>query len=377
MRRLRQIAAIGLAGMLTMSLPLSAWAAESDYDAATWARLQDNALEYDEIPNLVVEYNPMYKSMMQGIAFSTSPMTAGISDMRNEADEYTELAKEQKDGGNPMLEEIYRKGASELRKNADKMERSLASGTRLSVNRTRKSLTSAVQGLMVQYNNLLSTKRMLESVVTLSQAAYDSARVQMGLQMATVADVQNAQKNLLNAQANLQAVNDGVTALRQNLCIMTGWSYDANPEIGVIPSPDMGRIGQMNPETDIKKAISNNYDLIDKKHVVARGSAASDARERTIEEAESLLRTNLDTLYQTVLRDRSAYEAMSTAYQGARLEMNGANLKYQLGSIGRLEHLSAQMNFEQQKMQYEQAGLTLFQSMLNYDWAVEGLAEIQ
>ncbi|MFR2766275.1 MAG: hypothetical protein ACLTA4_12080 [Clostridium sp.] len=58
-------AAVLVGTMLLAAMPGTAFAAyapvtgnpEDTYDAETWAKLQDNVLEYDEIPDLVHVYN--------------------------------------------------------------------------------------------------------------------------------------------------------------------------------------------------------------------------------------------------------------------------------------------------------------------------------
>lgn len=62
MRTWKQAAALTLSALLTVLAAFPALAVEkpADMDDATWARLQDNTLEYDEIENLVLYYNPTY-----------------------------------------------------------------------------------------------------------------------------------------------------------------------------------------------------------------------------------------------------------------------------------------------------------------------------
>ena len=63
MNRTRKYAALGLACLLAAAAPVSVMAAartdtpEFARSAEEWARLQDNRLEYEEIPDLIHEYN--------------------------------------------------------------------------------------------------------------------------------------------------------------------------------------------------------------------------------------------------------------------------------------------------------------------------------
>lgn len=375
MKMSRRMTALALAAMMTVAAPAAAFAATvpEGYDAETWTRLQDNILEYDEIWNLVKEYNPQMKMMMTGIEGETSATNKVIADTRENVEMYQYLYKEAKDTGNEIMAKNYHQAYTTMRKEADKMERRLDSQVRRSTNQTQKKLTSAVQGLMIGYQQSQAAREMLQTTVELSQAAYDLQKTQLSLGMTTETEVQAAEKSLLEARAGLAQVEDGMNTMRQNLCMMTGWSYDASPEIGAVPEPDLTRIAAMDPAADFTKARGNNYALISLRSGTSKGTT----RERAVDEAEALLKTNLENLYLEVIQNQTAYTAASTAYQAAQITMNGADTKYQMGMLGRPEYLMQKMAYQQQKMAYVQASLALTQAMETYDWAVEGLAEIQ
>lgn len=375
MKMSRRMTVLALAAMMTATAPAATFAATvpEGYDAETWAGLQDNVLEYDEIWNLVKEYNPQMKMMMTGIEGETSATNKVIADTRDNVEMYQYLYKEAKDAGNEVMAKNYHQAYTTMRKEADKMERRLDSQVRRSTNQMQKSLTSAVQGLMIGYQQSLAAREMLQTTVELSQAAYDLQKTQLSLGMTTETEVQAAEKSLLEARACLAQVEDGMNTMRQNLCMMTGWSYDASPEIGAVPEPDLTRIAAMDPAADFTKARGNNYALISLRSGTSKGTT----RERAVDEAEALLKTNLENLYLEVIQNQTAYTAASTAYQAAQITMNGADTKYQMGMLGRPEYLMQKMAYQQQKMTYVQASLALTQAMETYDWAVEGLAEIQ
>ena len=56
--------------------------------------------------------------------------------------------------------------------------------------------------------------------------------------------------------------------------------------------------------------------------------------------------------------------------------MNGNDLKYQMGMLGRLEYLQAKLGYLQQKMTYDMAVLNLKQAIENYDWALYGVVAL-
>ena len=61
-RRKTALLTAAAAAVLALQGPFAALAASPQfaYDADTWAKLQDNVMEYSELPYLVQEYNPTY-----------------------------------------------------------------------------------------------------------------------------------------------------------------------------------------------------------------------------------------------------------------------------------------------------------------------------
>ena len=77
------------------------------------------------------------------------------------------------------------------------------------------------------------------------------------------------------------------------------------------------------------------------------------------------------------MEGKTAYEAATTAFQAAQITMDGNELKNQMGMLGRLEYLQLKMAYLQQKVALTTASLNLRQDMENYDWAVQGLADVE
>lgn len=373
MRRCKGALPVMLAAALTVAVPMGALGAETDHDAQTWARLQDNQLEYDEIEDLVVEYNPMYQMMNQGIAYNTYPVMRGVEDMRQQQEELHTLRQMAKEEEDKASEAMYKEMEKAIRKSADKMEKSVESSTRLTVNSTRKQLTSTVQGLFITYNQQLSTRDMLKTVSELSGAVYEMTKTQAEVGMATETQVQASLKDWQEAQSNLQKIEDAIVTIRQNLCIMTGWSYDAVPEIGTVPAPDLERISSMNLAADTEEALKRNYTLMD----LRKTAGNTPLEKQKVSDAEGLVKTNMETLYQEVQKAKTAFEAAGTAWQGAQITKQGNDLKYQMGMLGKVEYLGTEVTYQQSKMNYEQASMNLFQAMETYDWALQGLLDAQ
>ena len=350
-----------------------------DMDDETWNRLQDDVLEYQEIPALVEHFSPVYRQVLDNIALNAQPYADAAARLRESALELRNDARAARDDGDQMGDQVASMTAdiqTETAKTFEKVVKSIDGASRTTKNSTRKQLIQGVQQLMTGYCQARGSKELTDTSVELAQAAYDTALVQRQTGMATDGDVQTAQKNLLTAQKQQKALDDSMTTMRQNLAYLTGRSYDAPLEIGALPSPDVSRIDAMNPEADFSTALSYNYTYIGQRSTSGKGTANHDVKFRTMEETEEKLKIRLDALYQAVLQSRAAYEAAGSAYESAAIEMNANEQRYAMGMLSRLGYLQARAAFLQQKAAYETAAAGLQQAMDTYDWALQGIVDL-
>ncbi len=377
--RKRQMAAAAVLALAVSSGGMTALAVErpETIDEETWARLQDYVLEYDEIANLVEYYNPQYQQLVNGIQMNLQPVEKAASDLHQVArDSNWDAYLDQKDGDqmSAMINKTYARYASSAASTVESLERTLKNSTKNTKNLTRKSLISGVQQLMIGYNQAAASIELASTAVELAQEALESAQSQRAMGMATDTDVQSAQKSLFEAQSQLQLLTDTTSTLRQQMCMMTGYSYDAPLEVRTVPEPDLSRIDAMNPETDYNTARQFNPTISALQSVSGR-AGNYDRKFRTLHEGEAQLKTKIESMYQEVLQARTAYEAANTALAGAQLTMDGNERMYQLGMLGRLQYLQTKLAYLQQKSAADNASLSLTQAIEAYYWALNGVVE--
>ncbi len=378
MRGCKRALALGLTGILTLSVPFGAMAAiekPEKMDDATWARLQDNVLEYDEISDLVEYYNPTYRQIVEQIEINAQPMEEAARELRKSADEMDSDAKDIKDL-DPVMYKGMREAVKGYRDAAERFDKAVTSvhnQTRHQLSRVKKMTVSGLQQMMIGYYQAMASREILDTAVALSQAAYESSIPQQSLGMATATDVQAAEKALQSARGQLKTLDDTMTNLRQQMCVMTGWSYDADMQLGDVPAPDFAKVQAMDLERDLERAIGNNYTLIEQRGISGKGDANRTAKFRIMDDTEAQVKIQLESAYQGILESRTAYEAANVAFQSAQITMNGNDLKYQMGMLGNLEYLQLKMAYLQQKAAARTAALSLTQAIENYGWIVQGL----
>lgn len=378
-----------LAGiMLLAAMPGTAFAAyapvtgnpEDTYDAETWARLQDNVLEYDEIPDLVHVYNSSISEIWKNLRESKEKIDRNIQELDSQRGKMKNLKDEAKDQGNwtgygnyTMQEIILGKVASGLR-STDLYNRKTVVG----IQKGEKQITKAAQSLMITYDSLLKQRNTLEKLQELYAKQYEIAVNKHALGMATDQDVLTAQTNRLSAASSVASLDGGLLQLKPTLCTLTGWAADASPELAPIPETDLTQIDQMNLEEDTKKAIGNNSTLISQRTSAKGTSNASiESRLGVIEEGEQKLTIEMKRLYNDVYTQKEAFEGARAGYQAAQKTHDKYTRMYQMGLLGESDYIGTEISYYQAKSSYESADTALRLAMETYNWGVQGLASIE
>ena len=369
------------------------------YDEATWNRIHDNVLEYDEIGILVNEFSPTYKNLREtyednknaskDVEKVKEQLMAGSGALIDQANSLSDTASSIRDMlgyQNMVTPDAYASmvySAELLNYQSEQMLLMGDSVTEVTpemlhvqvVETGRASLISGAQTAMIGYEQLLLSKEQLESSLELLEAVYQSTVTQANVGMATQADVLSAKQNLESAQAGMLTIEANEQNIRQTLCTMLGWAYNASPEIRPVPAADESRIAVMNPETDKEKAIANNFTLkynVLSLDTLTDGSAEKANMERTVAQQKEQIASKLTNLYNDVLQKQSELATAKAAYELEQTKMNAASQKLQLGTIGRLEYLQQENSLKNQEIAVKNAELALFQSMETYGWTLEG-----
>lgn len=396
MKKWKMIMCMALAGTLLAGGSFSSWAKLSDYDAETAARLQDDKLEYDELENLIREYNPEISYAYKQLDFSDDDTASTVRNLKDsiEKNDYKDTVKalkEQKKQLEAMPDFEGKDAALQELKTAIKGMESMLDAPSTTTKATDKQLEKArkqidtgarsalkgTQTLMITYDNLRAQVQTLEKVEELQKEALEAAKLQAGLGMATDTGVLQAQSDLLSSQSQLDNLRNLSNNLRSQLCLLTGWKVDATPEIGTVPAADPSKIGTIDLTGDILKAIGNNQTLISQRHASStKSTAAIDNRLKNIDVSEQQLTVEMQRLYSVMQQKKVLYDAANTAYQKALLAKGAAERQYDLKMLSRLQYLGAEAQFYQAEGARKSADTALLQAMLDYDWAVQGYVSI-
>lgn len=390
MKGKKNYAAFGLACLLVVAVPATALAAASDSPefARTpeeWARLRDDRLEYDEIADLIHEYNTTV--------------------INNRIDYRDYLGKERKD-----ISQKYRDAAKDIRDNiefptdySDSAYGSLLMAARSNEDAAKNLEEMAdnnvddAQVVMLQYqlveeNLVQSTKlnliayyqkllgnRLTQENQKLLDLQYEVAVNQASAGTATQLEVLNAQQAAEQLASTALSDERETVTLRQKICVATGWKHDAQPEFGELPTLDPEQILAIDLEADKASALENNYTLkINRRKLDnSTSSTVRDTLVETIRDNEQKIASDVIAKYSTLLNALSAYEVAQTEQVVAAQNLAAMEIKFQTGMASRLEYQQEVFNVFSKEIAVENAELTLFSAWVSYEGAVNGLASTQ
>ncbi|HIX52784.1 MAG TPA: TolC family protein [Candidatus Lachnoclostridium stercoripullorum] len=372
---------LSLAAALAGAAPAGALAASPEFARTPeeWERLRDNTLEYEEIPDLIREYN----STVQNNMISYGDYRG--KDANEIAEDYREAAQtlydsvvwpSEDDTGYAMLYSAAETAQAQARQLEKMADENVSDGMiiKWQYDQVEASLSSTAQNLMSQYYQLLENRKTAEAGKELAEASLRSVETQASLGMATENDVLTAREAVKTAEAGVISAESNIQSVKQNLQVMTGWAYNSEPEIAQMPPVDVTRIDAMNPETDLEKALENNYTLLIAKRTLENTSDAANQQiqRQTIANTEQQIASGLTDLYSQVLQARNTYDQARSALELEEKNMAAAETKYGLGMISRLEYLQARNAYVESQANFRIQELALQSAMDAYDWALRG-----
>ncbi|WP_143319881.1 TolC family protein [Clostridium sp. HBUAS56010] len=378
MRKWKQISACCLAAVLAASAPASTvWAVSPEFARTPeeWARLKDNVMEYEELSDLIHEYNTTVQKNQLDINDKKK-------DNKITSDQYAQYyrdaasdARSAMTGDSPISDAQSAVAADQADQAADRNVEDLMVH-QLTYDQQEANLVASAQSSMVSYFQQTYELDAARANLEFLEAQYQSALVKQSAGMATQSDVLAAKESVQSAQASIEKLTGSIEETRQKLCIMLGWKYNDSPEIKDIPSIDMERLASLNPEADREEALANNYTLKINKRKLQNATAeiTKSTLNRTISSNEQNINSDLTKNYQAVLQAKASYDQSMADFELESKNMDTAERKLQIGTLSRLDYLKQKNAFHSKDFSVKKAQLDLFQAVQNYYNAVKGLA---
>lgn len=350
---------------------------EFAYSADKWASLRDNVMEYEELADLIHEYNPTVRSNRSTLSDKKNQNLTEINDqLLDDAMDLWDQADlvDSGDYGSRMSAAQLNFYGNTLAQTADNNFTD-AQMYKISYDQTEANLVFQAQQLMATYKQSAYTMDNLNANRALAQASYEAAAAQLATGAATQTDVLNALKSVQDIDASILSAQKSTDNVYRSLLLMLGWSADANPDIRSIPEPDLNRIALMNPDADLERALANNYSIKSDEHKLQNLKTGEQvaATNASLENERNQVTNNLKSQYNAVLDARDSLDTANIQLQLETVNMNTASAKAATGNISALELLSQQTSYTTAKNNVETSKMQLFLAMEKYDWIKNGL----
>lgn len=310
-----------------------------------WKRLEDNELDWDEIPALIHEYNANIitnRSELSKDERRSMDSEEVSSYLLDKASDYESQADAMDDvSGKELVAANLRIQANNLRRQADSNLDDF-DVVKLSYEQIEKQTVLSAKTQFLDYYTALLSKDSSASNLEYLERAYNSAVNRKNAAVGTELEVLTAKLAWDDARADAVTLDNKITANRQSLIVSCGWKYDADAVIGKLPEYDAQTIANVNYEEDKKKAEAANITLkIDN----IRVKNASDSGYQTlVEEQKTNLKKDLDSFginfkaaYDGLINAVTAYNNAVGAKANSDKDLTFANKQYALGMISKVE----------------------------------------
>ena len=386
-KRAKRLAGAVLAAGAITAMPFQAFAQRSPefaYSAEKWATLRDNKLEFDEISDLVHEYNPtVVQNEISYKDYLTKNRDDVAQDYYDKANEiYSNISYPDSDDANSGS------GVAAALRNEQQAKSLMEQGDentddqatmRIQYDQAEARLAKQAQGLMItywtQYYNLDGQKARIEQ----AKLSYQSEQNRLAAGMSTQSRVLSAKESVSSAEAALVTAESNLASTKESLCLMLGWGYGADVEIAELADPDQSKIAAIDVNADIQTALENSYAyrLTKKQLTNARTDSVKEKLTETEKNQRETISNSVKSAYDSLLLAQSGYEQAQSALALQEVSMKSADAKLAAGTITKNTYESQKASYTTAQVTAQTQKLSLLQAMNDYDWAVNGLASAE
>lgn len=357
---------------------------EFAYPPEKWASLRDDVLEYEELADLIHEYNAeVINSRLEYDDYRGK----SNDDFRNT---YSEMADRLEDSSDRMMDGINEDepgyGAAEASAMSIRLQAELARDQadmenedgrvkKLEYDRQEALLIQKAQGLMIEYWKKEKERPVLEGTLQQAEAEVQTARRKAALGMLSQPELLEAEAAVCTAQAAEASGKTKQEELRRQLIVMTGWQYDDLPRLGEIPIPEEALLEE-DPESDRTQALAANFSLAaDRRRLENTDSGtAKDVLNQKVEAGQQKIEADIEAKYNSLMQAQTDYGQAKEEYRLAEEKLEADERRYQLGLLSANDRMAAQAELSSKKGSLGDKRPVFSAGIRGLPRAVEGLA---
>lgn len=384
MKMINKITAWSLAGAMGISIPMTALAGSPEFSrsADEWAGLKDNVLEYEEIGDLIHEYNVTvqnnqydYNQFIKDYGKTREDVAQSYRDLADDL----ESSKSGEDSGAAMVSDLQLElQAKQLREQADdNLEDSQINYW--TYEQAEDNLTLSAQSKFISYYKKQLELESAQVELKNMENDYNLAVTKRQAGTVTEADVLDCKEQMLEQEKTVSKLEQEIESTRQKLIVMLGWSGGDQPEIKGISELNLSEYENIDLEADKQKAQENNYTLkINKRKLEnAKDDNNKEKISNTIEGNQRQINVSVTSAWQNLQTAKLSYEQAEADATTEQRNMELTQQKWNAGMITKYEYEKQQSTLSSAKNSVKAARLSLLETLETYKWNINGLASAE
>lgn len=381
MKWICKVTAWSLAGVMGIAVPMTALASSPEFarSAEEWERLRDHVLEYEEIADLIHEYNVT----VQNNQYEYREFIKDYGKTREDiAQAYRDLADDLEsnmtgdDNGAAMVSDLQLElQAKQLREQADENLEDSQIYYWTYAQAEDNLVLSAQSKFISYYRKQLELESAKEEKTNLeNEYALTVTKQQAGT--ATEMELLAVWERVLEQEKTVTELEQAIEDTKQKLIIMLGWSGNDQPEIMGIPEIDVSEIEAIDLEEDKQKAQEANYTLkINKRKLENAKDADNRSKiQNTIQGNERQINVSVTSAWQNLQTAKRNYEQAQADAAAEERNMELTSQKWSAGMITKYEYEKQQSTLNSSRNAVQESKLDLLEALETYRWNVNGLA---
>lgn len=378
-----RVLAIGTVMAYGGAFPLQAAAASPEfaYTEEKWASLRDNTIEFGELSDLIHKYNTTVQQNLLDYQDYRGKSSSEISqDYYDSAAKVSESIEYPDDDSSNYASQISSALSSYIQ--ADNLTEQGDSNVddqdtmKLTYDMEEAGLVQQAQELMITFHIQSRQLDSLKEAVTQAEAAYETVLAQSAAGMTTQSKIDSAAETVTSAKASLASAESSLAQTKDSLAILLGYSYGSDVTIGEVPAPDLEAINSIDLESDLEKALENNYSLqITALQISnARLSSTKESKQKTYDNQKETIASSVRSAYSSLILAKDSYEEALDSLALQESLLSAAQTQLAAGIITQNDYETQKYAAVNAEVAAQTQELSLLQAQLAYDWAVNGLA---